>query len=133
MSLGADPEQAGPGARVRELAEFLWEQSPGHFDGALSKILVSQEMTGSSYLDLRLSSYEPRAHVQRHVHHEKEQVYYFVEGEGLLELDGARHVVRPGSFIFIPPGLEHALHNTGLRNLVFMVITTPTRRPTSPA
>ena len=26
---------------VRELAEFLWEQSPGHFDGALSKILVS--------------------------------------------------------------------------------------------
>ncbi|MBN9475517.1 MAG: cupin [Bordetella sp. SCN 67-23] len=127
MSAAPSPAQAPAAeARVRELAEFLWEQSPGHFGGALSKILVSAQTPGARYLDLRLSSYEPMAYVQSHVHDEKEQVYYFVDGEGLLELGRERQVVRAGSFVLIPPGVPHALHNTGLGNLVFLVITTPT-------
>jgi mannose-6-phosphate isomerase-like protein (cupin superfamily) len=116
-----------PQARIRELAEFLWEQSPGHFDGALSKILVSAQ-TGARYLDFRISSYAPKAYVQRHVHEAKEQIYYFLEGEGLLELGSRREVVRPQQFVFIPAGVPHALFNTGLGNLVFLVITTPTQR-----
>lgn len=111
--------------RVRELAEFAWEQSPGHFDGALSKILVSVAQDGASYLDLRQSCYAPRAYVQRHVHDAKEQVYLFLEGEGVLEIDDERRVVRPQSFVFIPPGVPHALANTGTGNLVFLVVTTP--------
>jgi mannose-6-phosphate isomerase-like protein (cupin superfamily) len=114
---------------VRQLAEFLWEQSPGHFDGALSKILVSDKTPGARYLDFRISSYEPKAYVQRHAHEAKEQIYYFVEGEGLLELGEERQIVRPQSFVFIPPKLPHALHNTGLGRLVFFVITTPLSRP----
>lgn len=124
--------------RVRELAEFLWEQSPGHFDGALSKILVSVAQDDASFLDLRMSSYAPKAYVHRHVHDAKEQVYLFVEGEGLLEVRDERKVVRPQSFVFLPPGVPHALYNTGTVNLVFYVITTPCRpdkvvRPTGQA
>jgi mannose-6-phosphate isomerase-like protein (cupin superfamily) len=119
----------GPKTAVRELAEFLWEQSPGHFDGALSKILVSTATTpGARFLDFRISSYEPGAYVQSHAHDAKEQIYYFLEGEGLIELGDARQVVRPKSFAFIPPTLPHALFNTGVGNLVFLVITTPTAR-----
>ena len=126
--MAADEEPVG--TSVRELAEFLWEQSPGHFDGALSKILVSAATTpGAQVLDFRISSYEPRAHVQSHLHETKEQIYYFLEGEGLIELGTERRVVRPKSFVFIPPSLPHALFNTGLGNLVFLVITTPTARP----
>jgi mannose-6-phosphate isomerase-like protein (cupin superfamily) len=128
-----DEKRAGPAdlaggadTEVRELAEFLWEQSPGHFDGALSKILVSADTPGARYLDFRISSYEPKAYVHSHVHDAKEQIYYFLEGEGLLEIGARRRVVRPRSFVFIPPGLPHALHNTGVGNLVFFVITTPT-------
>lgn len=114
-----------PRAAVRELAEFPWVQSPGHFQGALSKVLVSVEGDGASFLDFRISSYEPGAYVQTHVHEAKEQVYYFVEGEGLLELDGCPQVVRPRSFVFLPAGVGHGLSNTGTDNLVFFVITTP--------
>ena len=72
---------------VRELAEFLWEQSPGHFDGALSKILVSAATTpGAQFLDFRISTYAPQAYVHTHVHPNKEQIYFFLEGEGVLEL-----------------------------------------------
>jgi mannose-6-phosphate isomerase-like protein (cupin superfamily) len=42
-----------------------------------------------------------------------------------MELDGERTVVRAQDVIHIPPRVEHALYNTGLRDLVFLVITTP--------
>lgn len=115
-------------AAPRELVEFLWEESPGHFGGALSKILVSAGPEGSRFLDYRISTYAPKAYVATHAHEAKEQIYHVLEGEGLLELDGRRHVVRANSVVYIPPGLRHALHNTGLGNLVFLVVTTPTGR-----
>ncbi|MCX7152249.1 MAG: cupin domain-containing protein [Proteobacteria bacterium] len=114
-------------ARVRELAEFLWEQSPGHFGGALSKVLVSDKTEGARDLDFRISTYEPAAYVQTHVHEAKQQIYYFLAGEGLLEFGDKKQIVRPQQFIFIPPRVPHGLHNTGVDNLVFMVITTPVR------
>jgi mannose-6-phosphate isomerase-like protein (cupin superfamily) len=113
-------------AKVRELVEFMWKQFPGHFDGAYSKVLVGPETPGARFLDFRISSYEPKAYVQSHAHESKEQIYYFLEGEGLLELGSKKHVVRPKSFAFIPPRLPHALYNTGVSNLVFFVITTVT-------
>jgi oxalate decarboxylase/phosphoglucose isomerase-like protein (cupin superfamily) len=33
--------------------------------------------------------------------------------------------VRRHDVIFIPPGIEHAIYNTGLKDLVFLVITSP--------
>ena len=48
-----------------------------------------------------------------------------IEGEGLMELDGVRKVVRSGATIFIPSGVEHALYNTGTNDLTFLVITSP--------
>jgi mannose-6-phosphate isomerase-like protein (cupin superfamily) len=111
-------------AVLRELAEVLWEESPGHHGGALSKILVAAGEDGSRVIDYRISSYEPRAHVALHAQ-AKEQIYHFVEGEGLLTIGDRKLVVRKNSYVFIPPGVPHALHNTGLANLVFLVITAP--------
>ncbi|MBU8546658.1 MULTISPECIES: cupin domain-containing protein [Roseomonadaceae] len=112
-------------AVLREMAEVLWEESPGHHGGALSKILVAAGEGGSRVIDYRISSYEPRAHVALHQHEAKEQIYHFLQGEGLLTLGERRVVVRKDSYVFIPPGVPHALHNTGLANLVFLVITAP--------
>ena len=36
------------------------------------------------------------------------------EGEGLMEIAGQNHVVRRHDVIFLPPGVEHAISNTGL-------------------
>jgi mannose-6-phosphate isomerase-like protein (cupin superfamily) len=48
-----------------------------------------------------------------------------LEGEGLMEIDGKAHVVRKHDVIFLPPGVEHAIGNTGLVDLVFLVVTSP--------
>lgn len=114
-----------PKTVIRNIAEVPWKQFPGHFGGALSKPLVDGENLGARHLDHRISSYEPMAYVQRHKHRVQEQVYHVLEGEGSFEYGDQVRVVRPHDVIFIPPGVEHAFHNTGLRNLVFLVITSP--------
>ena len=37
----------------------------------------------------------------------------------------SNHVVRKHDFIFLPPGVEHAISNSGVVDLVFLVITSP--------
>ena len=112
-------------AFIRNIAEVPWKEFPGHFGGALSKPLVDLETSDSRLIDYRISSYQPMANVATHVHAVQEQVYHVLEGEGLMELDGETQVVRRHDVIFIPPGVEHAMYNSGLDNLVFVVVTTP--------
>lgn len=112
------------GATIRNIAEVLWETPPEHFD-AHSKMLVNPKTAKSEGFDYRISSYQPKGYVAPHRHRVQEQVYHVLEGEGLMELDGERHVVRRHDVIHIPPGVEHAIYNSGLEDLVFIVATTP--------
>jgi mannose-6-phosphate isomerase-like protein (cupin superfamily) len=112
-------------AGIRNIAEVPWQQFPDHFGGALSKALVGPEDTDIKGIDYRISSYQPMAYVASHSHKIQEQVYHVLEGEGLMELDGEKTVVRRHDVIHIPAGVEHAISNTGLEDLVFLVVTAP--------
>jgi mannose-6-phosphate isomerase-like protein (cupin superfamily) len=114
-----------PAALVRNIAEVPWQQFPGHFGGALSKPLVRPETAGSKRVDYRISCYQPMAYVEVHAHAVQEQVYHVLDGEGLMEMDGKRVVVRKNDVVFIPPGVAHGIANTGLADLTFIVVTTP--------
>lgn len=112
------------GARIRRGASILWELPPQHYD-AMSKMLVRPEHTATRNLDFRISIYQPKGHVAPHRHQVQEQIYHIQAGEGLMELEGQRHVVSAQDTVFIPPGVEHAIYNTGVGDLVFYVITSP--------
>ena len=113
------------GALIRNIAEVPWREFPDHFGGALSKPLVMPESAASRHIDYRISMYQPMAYVARHSHREQEQVYHVLEGEGLMEIAGKTHVVRRHDVIFLPPGVEHAISNTGISDLIFIVATSP--------
>ena len=110
---------------IRNIAEVPWRQFPDHFGGALSKPLVMPETAGSHNVDYRISMYQPMACVKLHRHKVQEQVYHVLDGEGLMQIDGEDHVVRKHDVIFLPPGVDHAISNTGLTDLVFLVVTSP--------
>lgn len=110
---------------IRNIAQVPWRQFPNHFNGALSKPLVMPETAGAQQLDYRISAYQPMAYVAKHSHKVQEQVYHVLEGEGLMEIEDAEHVVRKHDVIFLPPGVPHSIANTGLTDLVFLVITSP--------
>ena len=112
-------------AIVQKMAQMPWKEYPGHFGGALSKELAGPETVGSSRVDFRISRYAPMAYVQEHQHQIQEQVYYVLEGEGVLTLDDESHLMLPHDYVYVPPGVRHSFTNTGLDGLVFLVITTP--------
>ena len=120
----ADAEQKKY-AVTRNLGELLWKQYPGHFNQALSKAIVTPETTRCRFFDHRISSYEAGAHVEAHTHVVQEQIYHVLSGEGLLIVDGERRLVRANDVTYIPPGVIHELHCTGVDPLVFLVITSP--------
>ena len=107
-------------AFVQSMARLRWKEFPGHFGGALSKILV-----GTTRLDFRISRYAPNAYVEEHSHKVQEQIYYVLEGEGILTVGKEEHLMRPHDYVYLPPGVPHSFTNTGLSGLVFLVVTTP--------
>jgi mannose-6-phosphate isomerase-like protein (cupin superfamily) len=110
---------------IHNIAEVPWNELPGHFGGALSKLLVHPTTTASSQIDYRISHYRPMAYVEMHAHQVQEQIYHILDGEGLMEIAGIRRVVRRHDVIFIPPGIRHAISNTGVTDLTFIVVTSP--------
>jgi len=42
-----------------------------------------------------------------------------------MEIAGERRVVRKHDVIYLPPGVEHSIQNSGLSDLVFLVVTSP--------
>jgi mannose-6-phosphate isomerase-like protein (cupin superfamily) len=112
-------------ASIKNVVETPWRQFPNHFGGALSKPLVMPETMQSKHLDYRISMYQPMAYVEKHSHKVQEQVYHVLEGEGLMEVGDKTHVVRKHDVIYLPPGVEHSINNTGVVDLVFIVATSP--------
>lgn len=112
------------GAIIRKGASVKWQSPPAHHD-AFSKMLVRPENAATRQFDFRISSYQPKGYVAPHRHRVQEQIYHIQRGEGLMELDGKEFVVGPQDTIFIPPGVEHAIYNTGLEDLIFYVVTSP--------
>ncbi|MBL28742.1 MAG: cupin [Rhodospirillaceae bacterium] len=123
--MASQDDTTGRKAVIHEGAAVMWEDLPGHFLGAYSKLLVRPENESARIIDFRVSCYQPKGYVAPHTHKIQEQVYHILSGEGLMETDGARQVVRENTTIFIPPGVEHALYNTGNTDLTFIVVTAP--------
>lgn len=44
---------------------------------------------------------------REHYHRRGTEIYYVLEGEGAIRLDGVEHAVRRGSIVHIPPGVVH--------------------------
>ena len=112
-------------AFVQKMARVAWKEYPGHFGGALSKALVDPANSGTDRVDFRISRYAPNAYVQEHSHKIQEQIYYVLEGEGILTVGDKEHLMRPHDYVYLPPGVRHSFTNTGLGGLVFLVVTAP--------
>jgi mannose-6-phosphate isomerase-like protein (cupin superfamily) len=58
----------------------------------------------------------------RHYHARTTEVYYILEGEGVMELNDDRVPVRPGLVILIEPGTWHRVQSEkGIQTIVFSV------------
>jgi len=56
------------------------------------------------------------------------EVYYIMEGEGIMYINEESSRVHPKTAIYIPPGSKQYIHNTGKTDLVFLCIVDPAWR-----
>ena len=56
------------------------------------------------------------------------EVYYILNGEGVMHIDNESEKVRPGQAIYIPPDKKQYIHNTGNSDLIFLCIVDPAWR-----
>lgn len=56
------------------------------------------------------------------------EVYYLLEGQGEMHIDGEKQTVVPGDAVYIPPNAKQFIRNTGDIPLVFICIVDPAWR-----
>jgi len=56
------------------------------------------------------------------------EVYYFLEGRGLMHIDGERAEVEAGQAVYIPPQAVQFIENTGPNDIAFLCIVDPAWR-----
>ncbi len=57
------------------------------------------------------------------------EVYYLLEGEGVMYIDDESQPVHSGQAVYIPPQSVQYIHNTGTSDLKFLCIVDPAWRP----
>ena len=60
-----------------------------------------------------------------HFHPQTEEIYYLLQGNACLEIDGQLRDVGSGDAIAIPPGAVHQITNVGDVPLVFLCMCAP--------
>ena len=60
-----------------------------------------------------------------HHHVKTEEIYYLLEGQGLIRVGEQTRQVGPGDAIAIPPGAVHQITNTGAGVLKFLCCCAP--------
>ncbi len=50
------------------------------------------------------------------------EVYYIIEGRGVMHIDNESAPVRPGTTVYIPPKSVQSITNSGKKDLVFICI-----------
>jgi mannose-6-phosphate isomerase-like protein (cupin superfamily) len=76
------------------------------------RTLFSGDLTPTAALTAGVAEVEPGGWLGLH-RHEPAEIYYVIEGRGIVVLDGVEHTVGPGSAVFIPGDAEHGIRNEG--------------------
>ncbi len=83
------------------------------FPGVITfKVLLSSAQTGGSHAVFE-DIVQPGQGPGRHIHHDQDETFLFEEGAFDVEIDGARHHMKPGDVGFVPKGSVHAFKNVG--------------------
>jgi mannose-6-phosphate isomerase-like protein (cupin superfamily) len=94
-------------------------------DGSTIRSLLDRSSAPVENQSLAEAELPPGMATDRHYHRASEELYYLLEGEGEMEVDGERTAVKPGDAILIPPGAWHQIRTTGAATLRFLCCCAP--------
>jgi quercetin dioxygenase-like cupin family protein len=83
------------------------------------RTLFSGDRTLTDGLTAGIAEVEPGGWLGLH-RHTPPEIYYVIEGSGVVTLEGTEHAVVAGSAVFIPGNAEHGVRNPGKTPLRFL-------------
>lgn len=81
-------------------------------DAITVKILLSGKHTNGNQAIFE-DIVQPGVGPGRHIHHEQDETFFFLEGEFIAEVGGKMFEFKPGDVAYIPRGTVHAFKNVG--------------------
>ncbi len=94
-------------------------------DGSTIRSLLDRTNAPVQLQSLAEATLPPHGSTQRHYHQISEELYFLLEGTGLMEIDGTTREVGPGDAILIPPGAWHQITADSGRSLRFLCCCAP--------
>jgi len=94
-------------------------------DGAIVRELASPANSGVTRHSLAEIRHPPGTASQEHYHTEAEEVYYVLQGQGGIRVDGETRTIGPGDVVVITPGQRHTVWQEGEGDLVLLVSCVP--------
>ncbi|HEY0378771.1 MAG TPA: cupin domain-containing protein [Pyrinomonadaceae bacterium] len=93
--------------------------------GSEIRPLVDRTTSGIERCSLAEEVLPAGARVGQHHHVETEEVYYILEGSGLMTVGAESREVSAGDAVFIPRGHAHTLENTGQTPMTILLVCGP--------
>ncbi len=97
-------------------------------DGSTIRELFGLPTGGVEHQSLAEATLAPGQATQRHYHRASEEIYFVLDGQGEMEVDGVRRRIAVGDAMAIPPGAWHELRAEGDRPLRILCCCAPPYR-----
>lgn len=75
-------------------------------------LMLAPEQTASGRLQVGYTIVYPGCTTRGHEHADREEVYYFTKGSGVMVVDGEEYEVEAGDTFYLTPGPFHTTRNT---------------------
>jgi mannose-6-phosphate isomerase-like protein (cupin superfamily) len=96
-------------------------------DGSTIRELLGLPTAPIRNQSLAEATLAPGQATQRHYHAQTEEIYYLVEGDAEIDLDGEQRTVGIGDAVLIPPGVWHQIR-AGASGCRFLCCCAPAYR-----
>lgn len=94
-------------------------------DGSIIRELLANRNSSIKKQSLAEATVPPGVRTISHFHAVTEEIYYILDGNGVMYLNQEVRSVGPGDAIAIPPGAVHSIENRGSSDLVFLCCCAP--------
>jgi quercetin dioxygenase-like cupin family protein len=112
---------------AREVIPYTLSESEGPafwFLNNLCIVKATTESTGGAYS--MVYQVAPPGHATPyHLHHSEDEAFYILDGEFTFICDGAKTILGPGGYIFLPRGIPHGIRVSSDAPATMLILAMP--------
>lgn len=103
------------------LQEKISEEEIVHNPKILKKVMIRKGEI-PNITQFAKAAFPPGEIAEKHMHEDMYEVFLTEQGSGIMEINGNKIPMEPGTCITVEPGESHEVTNTGRENLIVLIL-----------